>query len=301
MVVGHHHAGRVDDETGTERIDPARTAVGLAAALAAPIEEVAEQFVELRIVGNLRHRTVAGLDLLRRGNVNHRIDHFFGNVGDAVRTARGEGGRRDRRQHRHDDRCRGDSGQRRPAHLPGKMGESAEHENRAPRGDGRDTAPVQLWTQERSRYCKIVPGLGRNRDRGTLRNNARPHRKHRHLRLSSSSPRRSSAHEPDDDQAEHGRSDTGEPEHVLRALDRTRRQPFGDTGKRCEQQPLDHQHQTDCDHELGHHCSTGAALARSPLCPGDCYLLDGGAEGAEAGAPPETPPPSRGLPDGSPK
>jgi hypothetical protein len=89
MVVGHHDAGRVDDETGTERIDPARPAFAvLRVVLAAPIEEVLEQLVQLRIVGQLRHRRVARFDLLRGGDVDDRVDHPFGHVGDAVGTAR---------------------------------------------------------------------------------------------------------------------------------------------------------------------------------------------------------------------
>ena len=52
VIVGDHDAGGIDDEAGAERIDPPRTArrVLIVALLAAPVEEVAEQLVQLRIV-----------------------------------------------------------------------------------------------------------------------------------------------------------------------------------------------------------------------------------------------------------
>ena len=44
MIVGDDQAGRIDDETGTERIDPVRRLIRIVAAMAAPIlEELVEK------------------------------------------------------------------------------------------------------------------------------------------------------------------------------------------------------------------------------------------------------------------
>src|SRR5262249_62116104 len=89
VIVGDDDAGRIDDEAGTERIDTARTAFAvLRIALAAPIEEVPEQLVQLRIARQLRHRGVARFDLLRGGDIDDRVDHLLGDVGDGVGATR---------------------------------------------------------------------------------------------------------------------------------------------------------------------------------------------------------------------
>src|SRR5262249_39337977 len=52
VIVGDNDAGRIDDKAGSQRIDTARTALPiLRIALAAPIEKVPEQLVQLRIIG----------------------------------------------------------------------------------------------------------------------------------------------------------------------------------------------------------------------------------------------------------
>jgi hypothetical protein len=93
VIVGHDDPGRVDDEARTKRIDPTRAALAVlrVGLTAASIEEIPEQLIQLGIVRQLRHRRVARLDLLRGGNVDHRVDHLFRDVGDVVRTARSTG------------------------------------------------------------------------------------------------------------------------------------------------------------------------------------------------------------------
>jgi hypothetical protein len=86
---------------------------------AAVLEEVVEELLERRAWWQLRHRApvifaavaaaaTLGLDGLRGGNIDHRIDHLFSDVGDPVGTARkrrcgerGNGGAKaERRQQR---------------------------------------------------------------------------------------------------------------------------------------------------------------------------------------------------------
>ena len=98
VVVGDDDAGRIDDEAGAERVDAARRAIGrlvVAALAAAVLEELLEELLERRA-----RRQVAApaappplpppraFDLLRGRDVDHRVDHFFGNVGDVFRAAR---------------------------------------------------------------------------------------------------------------------------------------------------------------------------------------------------------------------
>ena len=59
VIVGHDDAGRIDDEAGAERVDPARRCVrDLAVALtaAAVLEEIVEELLERRAGRQLRHR-----------------------------------------------------------------------------------------------------------------------------------------------------------------------------------------------------------------------------------------------------
>jgi len=59
--------------------------------------EIVEEFLERRVRGQFRHRALAiawgrrilGFDGLRGRDVDHRIDHLLGDIGDRFRTARG--------------------------------------------------------------------------------------------------------------------------------------------------------------------------------------------------------------------
>jgi len=64
--------------------------VALAAlpALTAPVEEIPEQLIQLRIVGQLRHRAVVRLDVLGGRDIDHRVDDFFRDIRDSVGSAR---------------------------------------------------------------------------------------------------------------------------------------------------------------------------------------------------------------------
>src|SRR5262245_54633504 len=130
VVIGDHDAGRIDNEARPERVHSAwrvAAAVLVVVPLAAPIEEVTEQLVELRVVGQIRRRTatslVARCYVLRRRDVDDRVDHPFGNIGDAVGPTRA-GGRRKWGQHQ-GGQCKG--GQGGPADLSGIPDECAEH------------------------------------------------------------------------------------------------------------------------------------------------------------------------------
>ena len=130
VIVGDHDAGGIDDEAGAQRVDAARAALPgrllFAALRAAAVEEVAEQFVELRIVRKLRLRLLGAAapgDVLRGRDVDDRLDHLFGDVGDPVGPALRERRRCERWQHDGD----GGGSERRLPDRPGKPGESAEH------------------------------------------------------------------------------------------------------------------------------------------------------------------------------
>ena len=60
----------------------------VAALAAAVFEELLEELLERRAGRQVRHRRVARLDLLRGGDVDHRVDHLFGDVGNIFRPAR---------------------------------------------------------------------------------------------------------------------------------------------------------------------------------------------------------------------
>ena len=104
VIVGDDDAGGIDDEAGAERIglvrlqSPSPPPLGRRRAV---LEEVVEELLERRARRQLRHRAAAvaaalGLDGLRGRDVDHRVDHLLGDVGDAVRAAR-EGRRGDER------------------------------------------------------------------------------------------------------------------------------------------------------------------------------------------------------------
>src|SRR5579864_7871543 len=105
VIIGHDNPRRVDDEAGTERIGLVRLHVAAPrTTLAAPVlEKVVEELLKGRAGRQLRHGapalagTALGLHGLRGGNIDHRIDHFLGNVGDRFRPSRLRG--KDRDQH----------------------------------------------------------------------------------------------------------------------------------------------------------------------------------------------------------
>ena len=67
----------------------ARRVVLIVAALAAVVlEEFVEELLHRRARRQIGQFLGARVDLLRRRNIDHRIDHLFGDVGDVVRTAR---------------------------------------------------------------------------------------------------------------------------------------------------------------------------------------------------------------------
>ena len=99
VIVGHGDARGIDDEAGAERVGLARLhpAAALVASrpAAAVLEEIVEKFLERRARGQLRHGATIpaataglGLDRLGRRNIDDRIDHLLGDVGDAVGASR---------------------------------------------------------------------------------------------------------------------------------------------------------------------------------------------------------------------
>src|SRR6516165_4775410 len=95
VIVGHDDARGVDDEAGAERIGLVRLRIAApraAGSATAVLEEVVEEFLERRARRQLRRRAPAlaelGLDVLRGRDVDHRVDHFLGNIGDSIGTAR---------------------------------------------------------------------------------------------------------------------------------------------------------------------------------------------------------------------
>jgi hypothetical protein len=84
VVVGDDITRWIDDEAGAERAD---IVVAAWAALLL-IEEVVEEFLERRAVRCARRRagTFIALDVLRGGDVHHRIEKPFSKVGNRGRT-----------------------------------------------------------------------------------------------------------------------------------------------------------------------------------------------------------------------
>ena len=70
----------------------ARRAVRFAghrALAAAVLEELVEELLERRARRQIGHvGRAASIDLLRRRDIDHRVDHLLGDVGDVVGTAR---------------------------------------------------------------------------------------------------------------------------------------------------------------------------------------------------------------------
>jgi hypothetical protein len=129
VVVGDHDAGGVDDKAGAERVHAARRAIGslfVAALAAAVLEELLEELLERRARWKLRHGLLAAagaaasLDLLRGRDVDHRVDHLLGDVGDVFRAA----GKCRRRE---DGQRENSGGHRGQCRLPDDMCEGSEH------------------------------------------------------------------------------------------------------------------------------------------------------------------------------
>ena len=118
VVVGDDDAGRVDDEAGSERVDAPRRVIRSpwSALAAAVLEEFLEELLHRRTRRQIGHVAELRVHLLRRRNVDHRIDHLFGDVGDIFRSPR-----RGSPCRQNDDR-RGNRGDGRAlAHEPGEM------------------------------------------------------------------------------------------------------------------------------------------------------------------------------------
>ena len=160
VVVGHHDAGRIDDEARAERAHAPRRlrAVLIAlAALAASVEEIAKKLIELRVVGQLRQRAAMRLHVLGSRDIDDRVDHLFGHIGYSVGSAR------QRRGNGQCQRCGRNQSQGRPTGPPGKLGKSAEHGHLSSWWIwNKDSAPVRLRTQGRSLGRTLALGLGRD-------------------------------------------------------------------------------------------------------------------------------------------
>ena len=105
VIVGHDDAGGIDDEAGAQRCGLVRLQVATAATrtTAVVLEEIVEEFLERRTRRQFRHRApiaaggaAFGFDRLRGRDVDHRVDHLLGHIGNAVGAAR------ERRRRHHD-------------------------------------------------------------------------------------------------------------------------------------------------------------------------------------------------------
>ncbi len=89
VIVGDHDALRIDHEPGAERVDPARPAIWrVPSRPTAVLEEFLEELLERRAGRQLRGRAAARFDLLRGRDVDYRVDHLLGDVGNRLRAAR---------------------------------------------------------------------------------------------------------------------------------------------------------------------------------------------------------------------
>ena len=95
VIVGHHEAGRINDESGSQRVDPARRLIGIITApatlAAAILEKLIEELFHRRTGRQIGHVGEVRIDLLRGRDIDDGIDYLFGDIGDAVRSA-GQGG-----------------------------------------------------------------------------------------------------------------------------------------------------------------------------------------------------------------
>ena len=89
VIIGDDKAGRIDDEAGTERIDPMRRLIRIvAAAVAVPVlEELVEKLFHRRTGRQVRQLGHVRIDLLRGRNIDDGVDHLLGNVGDVLGSA----------------------------------------------------------------------------------------------------------------------------------------------------------------------------------------------------------------------
>ena len=101
----------VDDEAGAQRLHLLRAAILVAATV---LEELVEEILERRALGQLRHRhrarTFRALHGLRGRDVDHRAEQAFGEVGDRSRSVRGH-------RRRHESRNGKRADQKLPQHL----------------------------------------------------------------------------------------------------------------------------------------------------------------------------------------
>ena len=107
VIVGDDEARRIDDEAGAQRVDAARRVVRVVALAVVVLEEFVEKFLHRRAGRQIGQVADVRVDLLRCRNVDHGVDHLFGNVGDVLGSPRRGGPRRqddDRRRKRGDRR-----------------------------------------------------------------------------------------------------------------------------------------------------------------------------------------------------
>ena len=78
--------------------------IRVAALAAMVLEELVEEFFHRRARRQVGHLLGVRIDLLRRRNIDHRVDDLFGDVGDVVRTARRGRLHRQKRDRRRDAR-----------------------------------------------------------------------------------------------------------------------------------------------------------------------------------------------------
>ena len=181
VIVGDHKAAGIDDEAGAERIDPARR---LAAAWAvAVLEELIEEFLERRAGRQLRHGIVAHVHGLLGRDIDHRVDHGFRHVGDAIGAARRSGNR-----HCRPSDCGGGENRQTEAADPMRhMVEDSAH--------GRQFS----WEKVEPRHCRRIHGDSRALAIISMRG--------RFARKSDPS----AAHQPHHDQADDRRADADRP------------------------------------------------------------------------------------------
>jgi hypothetical protein len=109
MVIGCDQPRRIDDETGTERGGAPRLGLRTLAARQVLVEEVLEELLERRAGRELRHfRTLpVGLQGLGRRDVDDRRQELGRELGEAIGSRLGEGGRCSKEQRNGEDEGQG--------------------------------------------------------------------------------------------------------------------------------------------------------------------------------------------------
>ena len=145
VIIGDDEPGRIDDEAGAQRVDAVRRVVQVVALAVVVLEEFVEKLLHRRAGRQIGQFADVRVDLLRRRNVDHGVDHLFGDIGDVLGSARRGGPRRqddDRRRKRGDRRA-----------VPHELGEVAKQKWRdmavsAPERElMREIGPVLRGTQ----------------------------------------------------------------------------------------------------------------------------------------------------------